>query len=84
MTGVTLNLDEEPTSPDAAVAGKWRMNATNSKFFTNLRTITLRPAENMTMPTSFTITTGITSWDSLTLSKAALSGGVYTWAKPST
>ncbi|MDR1488489.1 MAG: leucine-rich repeat protein, partial [Holosporales bacterium] len=82
MTGVTLNLDEEPTSPDAAVAGKWKMNASYSLFLTKLKTITLKPAEGMPNPPSnFTITTGITSWDSLTLGTPD-SSGVYTWTKP--
>jgi hypothetical protein len=86
MTEVTLTLGAEPTSPETAVAGKWRMNAYASQFLTKLKTITLRPAEGMTMPASFTITTGITSWDSLTLSNytSKVTGLSYTWTKPST
>ncbi|MDR1488639.1 MAG: leucine-rich repeat protein, partial [Holosporales bacterium] len=82
ITEVTLNLGTEPTSPDAAVAGKWRMNA--GEFLTKLKTITLRPAEEeMVIPDVFTVKGA--PWKSpLALDDGILSDGVYTWTKPST
>jgi hypothetical protein len=58
------------------------MNANGSKFLTNLKTITLKPAEGMPNPPSnFTISG---AWTTLVTNGTPDSSGVYTWTKPST
>ncbi|MDR1488851.1 MAG: hypothetical protein LBI26_03905, partial [Holosporales bacterium] len=73
--------------------GQWKMNANQSNFLTKLRTITLRPAEGMTLPTTFTVigaqnSSGTTI--NITFHKTSPSSGVYwnsvsgmyTWTRP--
>ncbi|MDR1488427.1 MAG: hypothetical protein LBI26_01650, partial [Holosporales bacterium] len=84
MTGITLTLPEEPTLPEGAVAGKWRMNANGSNFVINLRTITLKPAVGMTLPNSFTVTGAPWKTPLALTDTTPNSNGVYTWTKPST
>ncbi|MDR1488417.1 MAG: hypothetical protein LBI26_01590, partial [Holosporales bacterium] len=84
MTEVILNLDTEATSPDAAVAGKWKMSGSYSEFLTKLKTITLRPAEGMVIPDSFTVAGAPWKTPLALTDTTPDSNGVYTWTKPST
>ncbi|MDR1488455.1 MAG: hypothetical protein LBI26_01810, partial [Holosporales bacterium] len=79
--GVTLNLGTEPISLDAAVAGKWGMGLSNSKFLEKLKTITLKPAEEgMVIPDVFTVKGA--PWNTTLALGTPDSEGVYTWTKP--
>jgi hypothetical protein len=94
MTGVILNLGSaDPISTSTIYAGRWRMNAEGSQFLTKLKTITLRPAEGMTMPDEFTVEGALDSSGkkiSISFKKSDASAGVewdetsqtYTWTRP--